>query len=647
MHPNASWTNETFAVQLCDSITPSTSTLYVASQNGNPIWFLLPDCFYFAPSRALSSINLNNVIVQGNYSHPDPLQRVALAISSHPTGFSLVNVILLTNTGAKANINWNALTSITSSVSMLSFTNVSLGIGASLPTFPKAIQILQFASCGLSGTLPAQLFASSGNAALNTFHLLLKGNDFRGSIPSAFFAHVDPSSIKSLSIMVSNCGFSGTIPPTLLMGRFSKLSSVAIDISENQLTGPLNNLFASTSFEGTAPLQLSVLASRNRFNGPLPSWLPSVSSPLSLYILRCESCGLTGPLPPRLFGDATIEDSYIQLNVIDNKISGAIPASFFAMNASPRDIQVSFAGNELESVPHNLFSAANFTIARIVIFNFNSNKLTGNLPSIAGLFGDLTPLEGYLVTFYNNSKMTGTVPPTFLSSIVAHATHSLLATPHIGLYIPFTGLTGELAVPDYSSAPGIRLTIQATDTHFTYLSFPTNATSALVLLDLSSANTLTGVLSTSLFELNPALRHLSAYETNLNGIMPDMGTLNLQNLEVLYLYDTQIDFCSGPRVPWQSTKLGGCLLMGTNAYNCRNYYPKSCSFGTPKAPASVPILAPSHRPHPPSRPHTSLPPTWSLIVGVLGILVLVLGSLARFARDALCPSDKLIQPVSL
>lgn len=589
IRPSSTWTNATFAEALCSGITPSTSNVYVDSAASKSNWFLLPDCFYFASSRVITHIILEHVIIQGNSTFPDPLQRLALAISTSPSYFGLSDSILLSDTGANATINWNAISSIISSVSTLSFSNVNLGIGATIPTFAKPIPTLSFTSCGLSGTLPARLFASS--AVVRAFRFSVSGNKLRGSIPPSLFAGLNVTAFTTVSINMENCGLVGTIPPTLLSGRFSSLREIHVYLADNQLTGPLTNLYTSVTFDSTVLSAFYLQANHNKFTGPLPNWLSSISAQVSSYTFYCEKCGLSGPLPSHFFGDARIEGALVTIYACGNQLSGVVPSTFFSMKSSPRELLFELGYNRLASLPSDVFDSTNFTSSHLVIFDFHSNQITGDLPASAGHFGDLTFLEGYLITLYNNSKLSGSVPPTFMNSIVKPSKLQSRVNAHVNINIAQTKVTGTLALPDFSGAPNLQLVVLAPDTRLSSLSFPFNATSALTSLVVDSNKKLTGTLPSSLFQLNPLLKRFSAHTTNLNGTMPDMGVLNPQDLEMLYLYNTRIDFCSRPRSPWSSNKLASCLVFGTNANDCLDYYPNVCtrdSFPPTKPPKSLP-----------------------------------------------------------
>ena len=227
-----------------------------------------------------------------------------------------------------------------------------------------------------------------------------------------------------------------------------------------------------------------------------------------------------------------------------------------------------------------------------VFLDFNLAGLTGQLPNTAGIFGSRNSL--YYGYFHENSLLTGILPSTFLSSIRAQA--STTSSTTINIKLVKSGLTGNLRLPNYGDVSIVsfaKLTLDASNTRFTSVSFP-NGTSGLQSLHIGNNPALTGSIPSSLFQLNPALTQFTAPATSLNGAMPDMGALNPGALKALDLSDTDIDFCSGDRDTWTSSKLTSCVLRHTSAYNCITAYPSSCLISAP--PPSIPIAPVSQAP---------------------------------------------------
>ena len=574
----SSWTNDTLATQLCSQMdagdtTSVTITPYAGIFSGT--YLVIPDCFY-AKSSLVTTLYLDSIMLQGDSTHPNPWNRLAAAISQTPSSFTLYRGSMVLNTGARASIDWNGISSITSSVQRLVIQNTDLGAGTSVPTFPTYIPWVSLISCGLSGQLPTQLYQSPRTTTPKAFLIDFSDNDLSGPIPSTFLTNLDHSS-TSISLKLTNNRLSGEFPTSLFAGYFAA-TQFSIRLETNAFTGPLNNIFASTTFNASTLRIFVVSCNDNDFDGVLPSWL-STTEVLFTYSLYCDNCKLTSVgNSPFVSSPTVMSSNYVTLK--NNLITGPIPSSFFAIPYSAVDFRLFMSGNNLGSLPADLFDQANFTRATTVTFDFSNAGLTGQPPSRPGVFG--TSNLFYIVNF-NDNNMTGTVPSTFLSSL--HASVIFNASN--------TGLTGNLALPTLGTAPYIGLYIDVSNSSFTSISFP-NGTSGLRTLYIGDNPSLTGSLPSSLFQLNPNIEVLSAFNTRLSGTMPDMGTLNPSELKTLDLSDTDIDFCSGDRITWTSSKLTSCRLEHTTAFNCTNEYPTSCVITAPPPPVvpTVPDFEP-------------------------------------------------------
>ena len=575
----STWSNETFATQLCAQMNAGDATsVRIAPQSGifTGVYFVIPDCFY-TKAGLVTTLYLDSIILQGDPTHPNPLNRVAAAISQTPSSFSLYRSRIVLNTGARASIDWNGISSITSSVEKLDIQLTDLGAGSTVPTFPTYIPYVALISCGLSGQLPTQLYQSQRSTVSKDFQINFSDNDLSGPISSTFLTGLDHSS-RSVLLLLSNNRLSGEFPSSLFAGHFASCLQASINLDNNAFTGPLNNIFASTTFNESVLQVFTVTGNNNDFDGVLPSWLGATTT-LSLLNLNCDNCKLTSvgnsPFVPSPTGS-----SDIVVSVKNNLITGPIPSSFFDIPYPAGSFHLLMSGNNLGSLPSDLFDQANFAQADYVTFDFSNAGLTGQLPNRAGVFG--TSRNVYKGNFNDNNMMTGTLPPTFLASIRPQGTPSNTLTS-IEFNITNTGLTGDLALPilgDVASSGYLALSLDASNSRFTSISFP-NSSYGLRSLNIGNNPTLTGSLPSSLFQLNPSLEVLSAFNTKLSGTMPDMGTLNPGVLKTLDLSDTDIDFCSGDRITWISSKLTSCQLEHTTAFNCTSEYPSVCVITAP------------------------------------------------------------------
>ena len=541
---------------------------------------LLPDCFYSANSNA-ATLELSNFIIQGNSSYPDPLGRLALAISPTPTTFKLSSCTILTDTGTQALVNWNSILSITGSVSTFIISSMSLGVNATIPTFPRPIPDLWLRNIGLVGPLPTTLF-DSPTPTISSFHLDADGNNF-GDIPTGLFSNINLSALSSLSISLINSKLTGTVPADFLTGSFSVCTEVYVNLLNNALEGPLTNVFASSTFSSAHLASFTLSASSNGFIGPTPTWLNAMGA-LQTFTLDCYSCRLD-TLAPSFFAVSTIPCSY-KVSLYDNQFSGNIPSTFFQTRASAIDFDVDLRYNQLTGLPSAMLDSTNFTSATSVSINLASNSLTGNLPNSPGVFARGVPLSLTSYTLdVSSTNLAGTVPPSFLSAFGSTASN---ATSTISLIVSNAPLSGNLALPDLSMAPYLGLTIEAMVTNFSSLTLPEHATSALRSLSISSSSPLTGQLPTSFFINNPNMIIFDASQSQLNGTMPDMGTSNPNKLAKLVLDSTLMDFCSGARSQWISSLLTICTLDITTAYYCQDMYPTQCTHSAPPPSLAVP-----------------------------------------------------------
>lgn len=586
------WTNQTLADELCPLLNEHDATTISiwALSDSMSIRLMMPDCFYLRSSNAYS-VSLKYIILQGNSTHPDPLARLARAISPTPTALTLFGCKIVKNDGSAAKIDWNSITSITSSVSELFISNTNLGMGATIPTFPGVISALTLSFCGISGSLPAQLFTEVPGRVMNQLQINIVGDPLSGVISPTIFAGVDFTTLINLRVFIPGHSFTGTFPTGVFDGDFSLLQNLVLDISTNSFSGPLTNVFASSTFSSADLTTFRVDCQNNQFDGAIPSWLSAMTY-LKTYTLNIYNNKLNSLAGSPFAVSGTHDRTAVTVVANTNALSGALASPFFNIPFSPDTFTLDLSSNELSSFSANLFDNADFSGA-IVTMSFKTNQLTGNMPNVAGRFGSAATT--YTALFSSNNALTGTVPPTFLASFCANGTSATASK--ITLDWASTGLSGLLTFPDCHETPLFSLSLAASDSMFSSMSFP-NASSGLVRLLLNNVP-VTGSLPDALFSENANLQEFVASNSLLDGPMPDMEALNPSALTSLRLDQTKIDFCSGSRSVWEAPNLSFCNLQSSSAFSCKEIYPK-CLTSAPPAPtapvAPVPGESPNNAP---------------------------------------------------
>ncbi|KAK6263924.1 hypothetical protein SCA6_019358 [Theobroma cacao] len=202
-----------------------------------------------------------------------------------------------------------------------------------------------------------------------------------------------------------------------LSGDISTLSELQqVDLSYNQgLTGSL-----PASIGNLKNLTNLILVGCG-FNGPIPDSIGSLSQ---LRFLSLNSNGFTGRIPPSIGNLSNL----VWLDLADNQLEGPIPVSNVSTPGLDMLIHTQhfhFGKNKLSGqIPFQLFSS-DMTLIHLL---FESNELTGSLPSTLGLVQTLevvrfdnNSLNGHLplnlnnlsrvqYLFLSNNKLTGPLP---------------------------------------------------------------------------------------------------------------------------------------------------------------------------------------------------------------------------------------------
>ncbi|XP_034891237.1 leucine-rich repeat receptor protein kinase HPCA1 [Populus alba] len=214
------------------------------------------------------------------------------------------------------------------------------------------------------------------------------------------------------SITLASMGLKGS-----LSGDIQSLSELQIlDLSYNKgLSGPLpsaigdlkkltNLVLVGCSFcgpipdsIGSLPLLASLSLNSNGFTGSIP---PSIGNLTSLYLLDLADNRLTGTIPvstattPGL--DLLVHTKHFHLGL--NQLSGTIPPKLFS--SEMKLIHVLFESNKLTgSIPSTLGLVKTLEVVRL-----DNNSFRGSVPS------DINNLTSVSTMFLSNNDLTGPLP---------------------------------------------------------------------------------------------------------------------------------------------------------------------------------------------------------------------------------------------
>ena len=326
-----SWTNESFASEVCSKVTGDTMAFSTSSLTS--LRFLLPDCIFAFGS--IKSFGVTNLILQGNSTFPDPFDRLATALNaSEVFGISFMHSSFVPFTQSSPSLyapNWNNLFARYPIMRSLGIQNCS--IGGSLPSsLPSALMTLALSDNSLDGTIPSTLFinyADIVSAAPKTFICFLNRNRLTGSIPATLLASLPSQS--GLSLDLSSNQLTGTIPSTLL-----NISQSATTLLFKAESNPFpaqaipNDLWGLPASMPSLNY-LGIYLSKTNLSGTIPStWIAGYSfSILDSLVLRFLDCKISGGLPSGLFpGYAPMLSGY-NLGLSNNPLNGPIASDFF------------------------------------------------------------------------------------------------------------------------------------------------------------------------------------------------------------------------------------------------------------------------------------------------------------------------------
>lgn len=580
--------NSTFSDRLCTlaGSGPSSGDFQISFIGVCTRPYLLPDCFFIADVSGVTSFQATCVLLQGNQTFPDPMLRLAnslpgISAAGTATLVYLTQCTLLASSGSLAPINWTALFNLWPLLRVLYMLECSMA-PTSLPTYlPAALYSFNILNCGLVGSIPATMYANFSTFTATSLSLVVPNNALTGSIPPALFSNVNMTNIATLSINLNNNKMYGPIAPTLLAHSFQMLTALSLDLANNAFTGPFSNLLDATSLPGARIGTVFVSVNNNSFTGDFPAtWFSYIKAGFSLSSLSVSAANnrLSGTLPSTTWlPHITSSAPSVTINLANNSLHGDIPDAFLNFSVSPSQWAVDLSNNAFNgTIGSNIFQTLLMNNTYTASFDFSQNQLTGGLPS--SLVGNTTAaFTGSLtLNVAQNPKMTGSVPSSLFSSLLALPSGSQVSPFLLAVIADNTPLTGTLNIPAglASLKPPFRIAFSAVNANLDAVAFQDAL--SLLRLDLTNNARLTGTLPAFLFGNTSLLTSLSANGTALSGVMPDMGANSASILTVLQLANTGIDFCSGSRSNWTSSTLETCQLAETSASNCAYAYPSLC-----------------------------------------------------------------------
>lgn len=299
---------------------------------------------------------------------------------------------------------------------------------------------------------------------------------------------------------------------------------------------------------------------RMQLRGQLPETLAA-----PLFSFTVDYNNLSGPFPERLFSSLPSSVSSLDFSANNNPISGTLPSPFFGNATFP-----------------NLVSA---------FIAITGQSITGSIPLV---FPSSAPKLRSLSFYANSNKgLNGTIPPRLISDILDTPAHPLGTSVVLGFAA--CSIEGKLELPEATRPIGtyasLMLYFQTND--LTEVTFGVESARYISGMELEQNYRMVGQLSPLLTSNSSRLSFFYAYETQINGDMPDLAALVVgRTLSTLHLRSTNVQFCTPPgRAVWASTSLTSCNLEQTTAFYCQSLYPR-CRTNVMPAPALAPVPVP-------------------------------------------------------
>lgn len=546
LQPLSSWSNETFASNLCGSISasPTATILSISPLTAMPLTtrFLLPDCFYIVASQ-FSVVSMNRVILVG-------LDTLSPAIA----GLTLISSTILAQSSgggtSPALLDLSALSSTYPQLASLTIT--SCGLQGTLPdVWPAKIlsgqlannaltgsisdnflsgfaqstsavsAFIQLPQNAISGTLPSGLFhkpsTSTTSSSLQGLSLGLGGNRISGPIPEDWLANSTFAfpSLKTLNILLDSNHLTSVVypgaltralPNSMLSSLPTALISLALSLTSNLLSGTVPADIYINAGDYPAALQtLTIDLSSNQLFGTVPSTLiqpaSTATSRLSQLTLSLRNNSLSGLIPNTLLSfTASVQPFGIALDLSSNSLTGTLPTGMYGLANGFGSFVMSVSSNSLTGIiPNSWAPFSTYSTMTSFAFYADRNSLSGTLPTNLFVFSDYSTTRSFIFQFSGNS-LSGTIPATLFSSVGEQTLTGAFAT--LSVNFSRNSFTGSLS-----------------DTLFSNVPSPSKYVS--LSLDLSY-NQLSGAIPTSLLANGPTATGLYLYlsSNQFSGSLP-------------------------------------------------------------------------------------------------------------------------------
>lgn len=434
------------------------------SQSGLPppppfvLFFSLPECIF--RFHSLTTIRLENVIILGNATSPDPLVRIT-SINSFGI-LQLATVKLINPTRNYANFdypytpNWTALFQSQSAAEAISIRDAHL-VGSVPSTIPQVLQLLDLGNNALTGTIPFTLQMGADGSTIS-----LSNNALSGTVPSNMLSSAGDTFYLDLSfnrltalptsfnysrtnvfLSLASNTISGSIPATLLEGTTSATTSLTVDLSGNILSGNIPpSLIASVASAPSAVTQLYLNLSRNVLTGSLPNFwssfetgtpLTSVSYDFSYNILQGSLVAAPLVPPNTTAAYSTIRTIHWALGY--NAISGSLPANLVGPLPNLFVFSADLTSNSLIGL---LPAQLSGSFAQYASFSLKlaSNQLYGSIPANWLAIG--TPDR--VVLDLSHNQLESSLPADFLAPIMELPT----AASYVVVDLSYNSFVGDL-----------------------------------------------------------------------------------------------------------------------------------------------------------------------------------------------------------
>ena len=432
----------TFAATICDEIVANepVTAVHLAGlldDSGMPYW-TLPSCVY-SISGTLTEMNLENWLVNGTTSNPDPFTLLGPIFSRSATGFYLNSVLFYgPQANSLAQVNWTNLFS-THLVSVVQMSLANTKFNGSLPTsLPITCSYFASTATSFSGTIPSTLLP----AGTSNIILTITDTELTGGFPNGFFANVGADAILDINlgsnnhitgsigsnflagtnmtslswfrlVLQRNSGLTGIIPTDLWgLPTTCTVTYFTIDVSYTNITAYSKTFLDTYTFPNLVDLNIRTFNSA--IKGDLPSRIMPLSAPnLSSYTFNNDGNVMGGTVPTAFIGNIASWTggrspyTFLTLWLRNNQLTGIItfpPAPAQTLGSGPYTL-FKFAGSENNFTYMNIQPTASRYLTDIEI-----GQSPGSRGTLDNVFSPST-IHSYLdVVDFSNCLISGTMP---------------------------------------------------------------------------------------------------------------------------------------------------------------------------------------------------------------------------------------------